>query len=89
MANHTSSKKAIRQIETRTEQNRTRVSRIRTFIKKVESLLDTGNKTEVVGAMREAEAEIMRGVSKGTMHKNTASRKVSRLTKKVKALVAA
>ena len=89
MANHTSSKKANRQIETRTEQNRTRVSRIRTFIKKVESLLDAGNKTEIVGAMREAEAEIMRGVSKGTMHKNTASRKVSRLTKKVKALVAA
>lgn len=89
MANHTSSKKAIRKIETRTEQNRARVSRIRTFIKKVESLLDEGNKTEVVGAMRAAEAEIMRGVSKGTMHKNTASRKVSRLTKKVKALVAA
>ena len=89
MADHTSSKKAIRQIETRTEQNRTRVSRIRTFIKKVESLLDEGNKKEVVGAMRDAEAEIMRGASKGIMHKNTASRKVSRLSKRVKALVAA
>lgn len=89
MANHTSSKKAIRQIETRTAQNRTRVSRIRTFIKKVESLLEEGNKTEIMIAMRNAEAEIMRGVSKGTMHKNTASRKVSRLTKKVKTLLAA
>lgn len=88
MANHSSSKKAIRQIETRTEQNQIRVSRIRTFVKKVESLLAEGNKKEVVSAMREAESEIMRGVSKGTMHKNTASRKVSRLTKRVKALVA-
>jgi small subunit ribosomal protein S20 len=89
MANHSSSKKAIRQIETRTEQNRTRVSRIRTFVKKVESLLDAGNKKEALPAFREAEAEIMRGVSKGTMHKNTASRKVSRLSKRVKALGAA
>lgn len=89
MANHTSSKKAIRQIATRTAQNRTRMNRIRTFVKKVESLLAEENKSEVVGALREAEAEIMRGVSKGTLHKNTASRKVSRLTKRVKALVAA
>ena len=89
MANHSSSKKAIRQIETRTEQNRTRVSRIRTFIKKVESLADDGNQSEALVALREAESEIMRGVSKGTMHKNTASRKVSRLSKRVKALATA
>ena len=89
MANHSSSKKAIRQIETRTEQNRTRVSRIRTFIKKVESLVDDGNQSEAIVALREAESEIMRGVSKGTMHKNTASRKVSRLSKRVKALATA
>lgn len=89
MANHTSAKKAIRQIEVRTENNRMRISRIRTFIKKVESLLTEGKKAEVVVALREAESEIMRGVSKGTIHKNTASRKVSRLSKKVKALVAA
>jgi small subunit ribosomal protein S20 len=89
MANHTSSKKAIRQIETRTEQNRTRVSRIRTFVKKVESLVEEGNQSEALVALREAESEIMRGVSKGTMHKNTASRKVSRLSKRVKALAAA
>ncbi|MDF3033790.1 MAG: rpsT [Alphaproteobacteria bacterium] len=89
MANHSSSKKAIRQIETRTEQNRMRVSRIRTFVKKVESLLAEGNQSEVVVALREAESEIMRGVSKGVIHKNTASRKVSRLSKRVKALGAA
>ena len=89
MANHTSSKKAIRQIETRTEQNRTRVSRIRTFVKKVESLVEEGKQSEALVALREAESEIMRGVSKGTMHKNTASRKVSRLSKRVKALAAA
>ena len=89
MANHSSSKKAIRQIEVRTEQNRARVSRIRTFIKKVETLLAEGNKSEIIAALRQAEAEIMRGVTKGVMHKNTASRKVSRLSKRVKALVAA
>jgi small subunit ribosomal protein S20 len=89
MANHSSSKKAIRQIETRTEQNRNRVSRIRTFVKKVESLVEAGNQSEALVALREAESEIMRGVSKGTMHKNTASRKVSRLSKRVKALAAA
>ena len=89
MANHSSSKKAIRQIETRTEQNRARVSRIRTFVKKVESLLAEGNQSEAVAALREAESEIMRGVSKGVLHKNTASRKVSRLSKRIKALAAA
>lgn len=88
MANHTSSKKAIRKIEARTAVNRTRVSRIRTFIKKVEELLTQGKKSEAGVALREAEAEIMRGVSKGVMHKNTASRKVSRLVKRVKALAA-
>jgi len=62
MANHTSSKKAVRQIETRTEQNRTRVSRIRTFVKKVESLVDEGKQSEALVALREAESEIMRGV---------------------------
>ena len=89
MANHSSSKKAIRKIATRTEQNRTRVSRIRTFVKKVESLVESGNQSEALVALREAESEIMRGVTKGTMHKNTASRKVSRLSKRVKALAAA
>ena len=65
MANHASSKKAIRKIETRTARNRTRVSRIRTFIKKVELLLTEGKKTDAAAALHEAESEIMRGVSKG------------------------
>lgn len=86
MANHSSSKKAIRKIATRTEQNRIRVSRIRSFIKKVEAMITAGNKKEVTTALRQAESEIMRGVNKGVMHKNTAARKVSRLTKKVKAI---
>jgi len=89
MADHTSSKKAIRQIKTRTARNQIRISRIRTFVKKVESLLAATNKSEAVVALREAEAEIMRGANKGIMHKNTASRKVSRLTKRVKALATA
>lgn len=86
MANHTSSKKAVRQIAVRTEQNRMRISRIRTFVKKVESFLGMGKKAEAHAALQEAESEIMRGVSKGVIHKNTASRKVSRLTKRVKAI---
>lgn len=89
MADHSSAKKAIRQIATRTEQNRNRISRIRTFIKKVETLVEAGNQKEALVALREAESEIMRGVSHGTIHKNTGSRKVSRLTKRVKSLAAA
>lgn len=89
MADHSSAKKAIRQIATRTEQNRNRISRIRTFIKKVETLIEAGKQKEALSALREAESEIMRGVSKGTIHKNTGSRKVSRLTKRVKSLAAA
>jgi small subunit ribosomal protein S20 len=89
MANHASSKKAIRKIETRTARNRTRVSRIRTFIKKVELLLTEGKKTDAAAALHEAESEIMRGVSKGVIQKNTASRKISRLSKRVKGLAAA
>ena len=89
MANHTSSKKAIRKIAARTEVNRARVSRVRTFIKKVENLVTEGNREEATVALRQAESEIMRGVAKGTMHKNTASRKVSRLSKSVKAISAA
>ena len=89
MANHTSAKKAIRQIAIRTARNTDRISRVRTFVKKVESLVAAGNQKEALNALREAESEIMRGVSCGTMHKNTAARKVSRLSKKVKALAAA
>lgn len=88
MANHTSAKKCIRKAIKRTEMNKSRVSRIRTFIRKVEEALASGIKDTAVTAIRDAEKEIMRGVRKGVIHQNTASRKVSRLTKRVKALSA-
>lgn len=88
MANHTSAQKCIRQTERRTAINKNRVSRIRTFIRKVEDALASGVKDAAVTAIHNAEKEIMRGVRKGVIHQNTASRKVSRLTKRVKALSA-
>ncbi len=86
MAHHLSAQKRIRQTERRTEVNRNRVSRIRTFVKKVELAIASGNKEEAFAALRAAEPELMRGVSAGVLHKNTASRKVSRLSARVKSL---
>jgi len=87
MANHKSAAKATRQAIKRTIVNRNRISRIRTFVKKVELLTPgAASKEEALAVLRKAEAELMRGVSKGLLHKNTASRKVSRLAKKVKKL---
>ncbi len=88
MASHKSAEKSIRQTARRTLVNQNRVGRIRTFVKKIEALLATPNakKEEAATALVQAERELMRGVSKGVLHKNTASRKVSRLTKRVKAL---
>ena len=86
MAHHKSALKRIRQTERRTEENRTRRSRIRTFVKKVESAILSGNKSDAQTAFQLAEPEIMRGVSKGVIKKETASRKVSRLSQKIKAL---
>ena len=86
MAHHLSAQKRIRQTERRTEVNRNRVSRIRTFVKKVELAIASGNKEEAFAALRAAEPELMRGVTAGVLHKNTASRKVSRLSARVKSL---
>ena len=86
MANSAASKKRARQIERRTEVNRGRRSRIRTFIRKVEEAIGTGNQADAAAALRAAQPEIMSGVSHGVMHKNTASRKISRLSGRVKAL---
>lgn len=86
MAHHKSAKKRIRQTETRTEVNRARVGRIRTFVKKVELALAAGDKAAAQQAFIAAEPELMSGVSKGVIHKNTASRKVSRLAARVNAL---
>jgi len=86
MANSPQAKKRARQIERRTAVNKTRKSRIRTFLRKVEEAIESGDKTAAVAALREAQPELMRGVTKGIFHKNTASRKVSRLASRVKAI---
>jgi len=84
MANTKSAKKMVRKIARRTEVNKSRKSRIRTFIRKVEEAVASGDKAAAVKALKAAEPEIMRGVTKGVLHKNTASRKVSRLAARVK-----
>lgn len=86
MANSPSSKKRARQTERRTEVNKARRSRIRTFIRKVEEAIASGDRAAALEALRVAQPEIMRGVTKGVTHKNTASRKVSRLTGRVNAI---
>ena len=89
MANTPQSKKRARQIERRTDVNKARRSRIRTFIRKVEEAIASGNADAAKEALQAAQPELMRGVTKGVVHKNTASRKISRLASRVKALSAA
>jgi small subunit ribosomal protein S20 len=86
MANTPQAKKRIRRNANRATINGARVSRIRTFIKAVESALAAGKKDDAVTALKQAQPEIARGVARGVMHKNTAARKFSRLTKRVAAL---
>ena len=86
MANSPQAKKRARQIERRTAINKNRKSRIRTFLRKVEEAIESGDKVAAVTALRAAQPELMRGVTKGLFHKNTASRKVSRLASRVKAI---
>jgi small subunit ribosomal protein S20 len=86
MANTTQAKKRIRRNASRAAINGARVSRIRTFIKAVESAIAAGKKDDAATALKEAQPEIARGVARGVMHKNTASRKFSRLTKRVASL---
>ena len=86
MANTPQAKKRIRRNDRRAEINGARVSRIRTFVKKVESALTLGDKAAATAALAAAQPELMRGVSKGVVHKNTASRKFARLTKAIAAL---
>ena len=86
MANSAQAKKRGRQIERRTEVNKARKSRIRTFLKKVDEALETGEEKLALDALKKAQPELMRGVSKGLMHKNTAARKMSRLSSRVKSL---
>jgi small subunit ribosomal protein S20 len=86
MANTPQAKKRIRRNDRRAEINGARVSRIRTFVKKVELALVAGDREAAIAALAAAQPEMARGVSKGVVHKNTASRKFSRLTKRVSAL---
>ena len=86
MANSPSSKKRALQAERRAEINKARRSRMRTFIRKVEEAIAGGDAGAASEALRSAQPEIMRSVSKGVLHKNTASRKISRLAGRVKAL---
>ena len=86
MANTPQAKKRIRRNDRRAEINGARVSRIRTFVKKVESALAAGDKTAATAALAASQPEMYRGISKGVLHKNTVSRKFSRLTKAIAAL---
>ena len=86
MANTPQAKKRIRRNERRAEINGNRMSRIRTFVKKVESALDGGDKTAAAEALKAAQPELARGVARCVLHKNTAARKLSRLTKRVASL---
>ncbi len=86
MANHKSSKKRIRQTETRTKVMGDRRARVRTFIKKVEVAIEGGDKTVAQAALKEAQPELMRGSSTGAFHATTISRKISRLSARIKAI---
>jgi len=86
MANTPQSKKRARQAERRTDINKNRRSRIRTFLRKVEEALATGNAEAAKAALLAAQPELDRGVTKGVLHKNTVARKMSRLTNRLKAI---
>ncbi len=86
MANTPQARKRIRRNASRTIVNKNRVSRIRTLIKKVETALGAGDKAEATTAMQAMQPELARGVAKGVVHKNTAARKFSRLTRRLNAL---
>ncbi len=86
MANTPQAKKRIRRNANRAVINGARVSRIRTFIKAVESALESGKKTDAAEALKRVQPELARGVARGVVHKNTAARKFSRLSKRVASL---
>lgn len=86
MANSRQARKRVKQAIRRTKVNRNRVSRIRTYLRRVDHAIESGNDEAAATALREAQPEVMRGVSRGVLHKNTASRKISRLSKQIKAL---
>jgi small subunit ribosomal protein S20 len=86
MANSPQAKKRARQNERRFAVNKARRSRIRTYLRKVEEAIESGDRDAATAALRAAQPELMRGVTKGVLHKNTVARKISRLSARVKAL---
>lgn len=88
MANTTSARKRIRQTARRTERNQARKSRMRTFVKKVEQAIASGNKDAAAGALQAAQPEMQRAAGKGVIHANTVSRKISRLAARIKSITA-
>ncbi len=88
MANHQSAKKRIRQIRRRSQVNRSRLSRMRTHVKKVEAAIESGDAAAAKDALKAVEPQLMRGAQKGIIHKNTASRKLSRLSARIKSMPA-
>ncbi len=88
MANTVSAKKATRKIARKTAVNKARRTRVRSYLRVVEEAIAAGEQTVAADALRKAQSEMMRAVAKGVFHKNTASRKISRLSKRVKALAA-
>jgi len=89
MANTASARKRIRQTVKRTERNHARKSRMRTFVKKAEAAIAGGNKQDAVAALRAAQPEMQRAAGKGLVHKNAVARKLSRLSRRIKALATA
>ncbi len=86
MPNSSSAKKRLRQTERKTKVNRSRISRIRTFVRKVEEAIESGDSDAAKAALRAAEPELIRGARKSVLHRNTARRKVSRLSKQIRAM---
>ena len=86
MPHHKSAEKRLRQTETRTTVNRTRMSRVRTFVKKVETAIESGDKAAAQSAFKVAQPELHRATTKGVMHRNTVARKLSRLAARISTL---
>ena len=86
MPHHKSAEKRLRQTEKRTTVNRARLSRVRTFVKKVETAIDSGDKAAAETALQAAQPELHRATTKGVMHRNTVARKLSRLAARINAL---
>lgn len=88
MANTTSAKKAVRKLERRTAVNKARRSRMRTFLRKVEEAIASGNQEQATAALRAAQPELQRAANHGIVHQNLASRKISRLSHRIKTMTA-